>query len=201
MRKKLMVLILGTLLLFSAVSCSSRPTADRADSRAWTWSGHDLRDLIRPDEVDEVLARFWVLHGEEKEIDWSLVTTWQILFFAIHQENLKYLPDGDIDHWQNPALTLARGGGDCEDFSILIASCVKALECPYDFWVVVGKARVNTNIGHAWCEFEHPEMGMVILENYPYHLQNSFLPRKPNSRLRYKRIRTSGASERSFLSS
>jgi hypothetical protein len=42
--------------------------------------------------------------------------------------NLSYIPDPEErDYWCNPFETLGRGGGDCEDFSILFSSLTGAL--------------------------------------------------------------------------
>ena len=48
--------------------------------------------------------------------------------------NVLYEPDGMFDHWQLPWETLARGYGDCEDFSILLGSILRNLG--YDIVVI-----------------------------------------------------------------
>lgn len=57
------------------------------------------------------------------------------------KDHITYLEDGAEDYWQTAAETVARGTGDCEDQSLLLASIVTGLG---------GNARVNIIYGHAF---------------------------------------------------
>jgi len=66
------------------------------------------------------------------------------LLLAACTPQLQYIPDPDgTDYWQTPAETLQRGGGDCDDLSLLYWSKHQ------DQWLVHGTA---DGIGHLWVE-------------------------------------------------
>jgi len=65
---------------------------------------------------------------------------------------LRYLPDlRNRDVWQAPLATLWRGGGDCEDLSIVALSLLGAMGGSGALVVGLMFARMGT-IGHAWVE-------------------------------------------------
>lgn len=76
---------------------------------------------------------------------------------------LWYIPDPETcDLWRSPADTIAIGGGDCEDLSLLGASVLIGLGCRSD--VVIGDLWANNAWKrHAWIEGED-ERSPFLLE-------------------------------------
>lgn len=115
-----------------------------------------LDELVRPWEVE-----FLLTPGRSSVATADGVSAW--LTEALWSGELRYIPDPpDCDRWCSPAVTYARGGGDCDDLAIFIASLVQALGC---------SARVETGwyhsgrqlLGHAWVEGVD-EIGPFLIE-------------------------------------
>ncbi len=64
--------------------------------------------------------------------------------FEYINSEIEYIPDPDTegDHWYSPSECIARGGGDCEDFSMLFGGLITAMG---------GSARVIFTDSHAFC--------------------------------------------------
>jgi len=66
-----------------------------------------------------------------------------------YAKSLRYERDSE-DNWSTPRETISRGGGDCEDLSILLASLLRALGyTPESVRVVVGYTSMGS---HSWVE-------------------------------------------------
>lgn len=57
-------------------------------------------------------------------------------------QGYNYISDGNTDYWQTPEETIARRGGDCEDFAILINDWLDA--CGYQSNIYL----ISTNLWH-----------------------------------------------------
>lgn len=130
-----------------------------------------IRQLIRPADVaDHALAG--LAHARCRhfhEVDG--------IACYLHQLGLKYIADPERrDSWCPPLETLRRGGGDCDDFSILAASVLRAAGHRAD--VVLGWWRQRKGPGyHAWvagvakcgfCRFMlEPQTGEVWWRDIP----------------------------------
>ncbi len=67
---------------------------------------------------------------------------------------VKYVEEAPgVDYWQPPAVTLAKGTGDCEDYAILKYAILLKSGMPEDqLRLVVGEiANDPVNLPHAWC--------------------------------------------------
>jgi len=64
--------------------------------------------------------------------------------FEFVSSNLEYIPDpeGEKNEWLSPIECLERGGGDCEDYSVVLGAIITALG---------GTARVVITSEHAFC--------------------------------------------------
>ncbi len=64
--------------------------------------------------------------------------------FEYIKSEIEYIPDPDTegDHWYSPSECIARGGGDCEDFSMLFGGLIAAMG---------GSARLIFTDSHAFC--------------------------------------------------
>ncbi len=118
-----------------------------------------VQSLVRPEEVRHLIR--WTPP--------SRVVTFQPQPFAgqtarwlqgkLERGELSYIadPNGFLDYWCAPGLTLRRGGGDCEDLTLLIVSLL-----------IAGGVQANVAIGtaggggHAWVEGVDAQGGFVI---------------------------------------
>lgn len=104
-----------------------------------------IRQVIRPGDVIHYasagLAHAHQRHANEVEA---------IACYLRHQLGLVYIADPKHrDFWCPPLETIRRGGGDCDDFSILAASMLRAAGYRAD--VVLGWWRQSKRRGyHAW---------------------------------------------------
>lgn len=96
--------------------------------------------------------------------------------FMIVNPNKFYITDlkahGIEDKWQDPAETLSRGTGDCEDLSFLVGSILMALGWR-DIRILMG---YYTNICHVWVEVRGPGGHWWLLETtkgWDIPMQNS----------------------------
>lgn len=119
------------------LACFNVPTSLDARCRA-------IQQLIRPCDVmahaRKGLHHAPACHPNEVEA----------IMCYIRQLRLTYIPDGKrADAWCTPLATLQRGGGDCDDFSILTASMLRAVGARAD--VVLGWLRKPGRRNyHAW---------------------------------------------------
>jgi len=98
-----------------------------------------LAQLIRPDEVSWVPAWLGGILAAEKVGSWM-------------RRTFKYKPDKPgPDQWCPPAVTLKRGGGDCDDLAIMGCSVLRAAGIESD--VRTGTMDQGEGpVGHAWVE-------------------------------------------------
>jgi hypothetical protein len=91
--------------------------------------------------------------------DWIALRDWV-------GNNIQYQHDDAVhgvrDYWQFGKETVALKTGDCEDFSILLCSLLRAAGySPNDVYVVIGK---NPNGYHAWVKINLGTLGWYNLE-------------------------------------
>lgn len=103
-----------------------------------------IQQVIRPWDVSSISAAALVhapaRHPNEVEA----------IACYLRRLSLRYIPDTKrSDVWCTPLATLQRGGGDCDDFSILAASVLRAAGAQAD--VVLGWLRkTGRRDYHAW---------------------------------------------------
>lgn len=120
-----------------------------------------IRQFVQPDDVAHLIR--W---RRQTPFDWNQSRAGSISNWFQNQFSagkLRYIADPiDCDQWGRPALTLARGGGDCDDLAILAASFCRAMDVPMA--VIVGRLCNRGRCeGHAWVEGED-EHGWFLLE-------------------------------------
>lgn len=133
-----------------AVRQAVRVAHDQRLLASWCARGHEL---YRPDHVWPYLAPHLRTTartpGPREQL--SSLTRW------VH-DRLRWMSDRArwrvVDEWQAPAVTLALGTGDCEDFALVLWSAMPLLALP-EGQLVVGTWRKR---GHAWIEV--PELGL-----------------------------------------
>lgn len=118
-----------------------------------------IQTLVRPEEVRHFVRRAYApatFRSADNVGSW--LTSKRLSGEVI------YIPDPPgWDRWCSPAETLRRGGGDCDDLSILAKSLFDALG-PLDTYVSVGRLCQNGRCeGHAWIE-GNDEGGWFLLE-------------------------------------
>ena len=91
--------------------------------------------------------------------DWIALRNWV-------GNNIQYEYDDDVygvrDYWQFGKETVALKTGDCEDFSILLCSLLRAAGySPDEVYIVIGK---NQNGYHAWVKINLGSLGWYNLE-------------------------------------
>jgi Transglutaminase-like superfamily len=129
-----------------------------------------IRQLIRPQEVMSYTVAG--LH----HAPWRHFNPVESIACYLKQLDLIYIADPvNHDYWCPPAVTIRRGGGDCDDFSILAASMLRAAEIRTD--VVLGWWRQQRRRGyHAWvagivscgCKFVlEPQTGQIWWNETP----------------------------------
>lgn len=104
---------------------------------------HAALDLVRPREIAHLLPHTWV-------------STKAIAEYVIKENRYIAEPRRAPDTWQSPGLTVRRGGGDCEDLSILAASLLVPVTHVRDVHLVLGP-------DHMWVE-GNDEWGGFLLE-------------------------------------
>lgn len=89
--------------------------------------------------------------------------------------SLRYIDDPpECDLWGRPATTLRRGGGDCDDLAILVASILRAMRV--SSFVVVGRLCQQQRCGgHAWVEGQD-EAGWFMIECTTGEISRGALP-------------------------
>ncbi len=102
------------------------------------------RDLVRPEEVAHLIQR--PLKAIEEVGGWIAAER--------RSGRLAFIADAadGYDHWCSPAAVIAKGGGDCDCFSILACSLARA--GGIEAWIVLGtRDRVfGPPEPHAWVE-------------------------------------------------
>ena len=116
--------------------------------------------LVRPEEVAHLVVPV-PLPLVAVETQAIRVAAWMRSRFD--DGTLDYIPDPpDCDRWCPPGVTLAQGGGDCDDLAILAVSLLAAGGIDADFVVGHYCSRFMC-FGHAWVE-GHDEQGWFLLE-------------------------------------
>jgi len=101
-------------------------------------------DLVRPNDtgVPELADTLSSALGGEYNLYWVAA------LFDWTRENLAYIPDPtDDDIWSPPSDTLTAGGGDCEEYAILMASVVKHWGGDARFYVITKHAFAGIYLG------------------------------------------------------
>lgn len=122
------------------------------------------QNLIRPWEVEPLIKRYRRRNTGRGTTFASSVARW--LKIQLNSERLEYMGDPDfprdMDYWCSPSTTLRRGGGDCEDFSILAVSLLLAGDV--EAYLITGEAWTGDDFqGHAWVE-GWDDRGFFLLE-------------------------------------
>ena len=94
-----------------------------------------IQDLVRPDELEADSARLYSV---------SDVADWVGRFR--YMSDVRFLPD----QWQSPSRTVERGGGDCDDLSILAASALLKTGAAFDIEIVISRNHMWVE-GYDWC--------------------------------------------------
>ncbi len=122
-----------------------------------------ISELVRPWEVAGLIQMVppWMLPRGHTFA--SEVAGW--LHARLRNGMLRYIPDlerpSGYDYWCTPSATLERGGGDCDDLSILVASLL--LAGYVDAWAVVGTIQHGRRVaGHVWVEGFDDRHGFLI---------------------------------------
>jgi hypothetical protein len=101
-------------------------------------------DLVRPNDtgVPELADTISAALGGEYDLYWVAA------LFDWTRETLRYIPDPtDDDIWSPPSETLTVGGGDCEEYAILMASVVKHWGGDVRFYVITKHAFAGIYLG------------------------------------------------------
>lgn len=138
----------------------------RSQTRCVTPTFNDWYDAmnfyLRPNEVRPItvaVRRLWA----ERRLPYADALGY-ILMQAGHQGRLVYRSDPpSCDQWRSPAETMRRGGGDCEDLTIIAMSVATGLRMSAD--VMVGEVYDKSEgwQGHAWLEGVD-QQGWFLLE-------------------------------------
>jgi hypothetical protein len=172
-----MVPICCEALFYAALKAECMSTCDTANCRCVGPTFIDrcvaIREYVRPDDVAHLIRVVprWALqpgHSRAGEI-----ARWLRDSFALGE--LRYIPDPiDCDRWGRPAETFRRGGGDCDDLAILVASLCRAMGVRMH--VVVGTACTGKECdGHAWVE-GIDEVGPFFIEPTSGALRRKSMP-------------------------
>ena len=111
-----------------------------------TFDEHLCRFFVTPEDKAIVELKNQILHDKTVlTLDWMALRDWV-------GSNIQYKSDleihGERDFWQFPNETIPLGTGDCEDFSLLLCSLLRADGwSPDSVYVVVGE---QNNQYHAW---------------------------------------------------
>ncbi|MGA1794186.1 MAG: hypothetical protein ACMUHM_09560 [Thermoplasmatota archaeon] len=97
-----------------------------------------VNDLVKEDRV---LVRSMVENDTRLSGDYTVQSIVEAFLFV--RSSLEYIPDPDNgrNEWISPMTCLLEGGGDCEDFSILLGSIITAMG---------GNSRIIITSGHAF---------------------------------------------------
>jgi len=127
--------------------------------RYWDENPDILKLFITPNEFNVVLKESQIIDSK-----FFLTPNWMAIRDWV-SDNIEYRYDSNIygtEHWQFPLETLRLGTGDCEDFSILTCSLLRANGwSTNDVFVVLGK---NGDNYHAWVKIDMGILGWYNLE-------------------------------------
>lgn len=124
---------------------------------------HDAaRKLVRPWEVESLIDRnVSPLVALLNPPIADQVARWLRGQFASGQLSYISDPEGFLDYWCSPAVTLQRRGGDCEDLALLSLSII--LAAGGSAQLAVGTLwNGRTADGHAWVEGQDAQGGFVL---------------------------------------
>ncbi len=128
--------------------------------RTFSDEGERVKLFVTPREPSIIALKDELLKESLLNVkDWIALRNWV-------GTNIKYRQDNDIqgvrDYWQFGKETLTLKTGDCEDFSILLCSLLRAAGySPDDVYVVIGK---NQNGYHAWVKINLEDLGWYNIE-------------------------------------
>jgi len=128
--------------------------------RAFSDDAELVKLFVTPREPSLVALKDEVLKDALLKVkDWIALRNWV-------GNNIKYEHDDAVhgvrDYWQFGKETVALKTGDCEDFSILLCSLLRAAGySPDDVYVVIGK---NPKGYHAWVKINLGSLGWYNLE-------------------------------------
>jgi len=140
-------------------------TIQRGACRCTDFSFEDrctaIKQLISPEEVQHLWYP-WVPTSPSSSPPNAPIEVARFLQQSFAEGRLRYIDDpAHCDAWCSPAVTLERGGGDCDDLAILAASLLEAAGLVS--WVVTGFVQTEDGpAGHAWVE-GHDEDGRGYL--------------------------------------
>ena len=119
-----------------------------------------IRQYVRPEDVKHLIKVVPLHQLPRGYTSAGSVAQWMRGHLA--SGSLRYIPDPPTcDRWGRPAETFRRGGGDCDDLAILVASCCRAMNVRMA--VIVGIMCNSEECGgHAWVEGEDEAGGFLI---------------------------------------
>lgn len=113
-------------------------------------------DPIVKNTVDSIMKSKFILYP-----GWMAIKDWC-------SSNIKYSYDSDRygrEYWQLPRETIQSGYGDCEDFSILMVSLLRAAGWSIDeVYAVEGKPKTGSGSWHVWVRLNVDIIGWQNLE-------------------------------------
>ncbi|MFZ7137763.1 MAG: transglutaminase domain-containing protein [archaeon] len=128
--------------------------------RYWSQDPDILKLFIMPNE-------FSVAYRENQIVEnkFFITANWMAIRDWVGN-SIEYVTDGaghgERDYWQFPSETMNRGTGDCEDFSILLCSLLRANDwAPNEVYVVIGTTGDSC---HAWVKIDMGILGWYHLE-------------------------------------
>lgn len=169
---KCLTIVLAVLCL----SCDEpKPRIAYYDSSGFPiYDEADVLSFVRPNEVGGLALEYmaWDLFPHVG-IAWQSPENGRVYDSLASWANahFDYISDGDVNSWNTPSMTIAAGGGDCEDLAVLVASIFLSLrdqtlapDFP-DFYLVCGYHPSGEM--HAWLEVhwtvpEMPGEGYII---------------------------------------
>jgi predicted transglutaminase-like cysteine proteinase len=172
--------VLLSVFLTIIVICGMMPSACNRGLSYQPSTINQMKLLVTPQDQTVIQALQEALSAADKSrtdnppstvIDINKIRLWVY-------SNIKQASDYDLhgvnDYWQTPTETLALKAGDCEDFSILVVSMLRAYGIPKDqVYVAVGTdgdkdwhAFVLERYSYgAWVEFDPQNMNDAVLLN------------------------------------
>ena len=128
--------------------------------RTFSDEGERIKLFVTPREPSIVALKDELLKDSLLNVkDWIALRNWV-------GNNIKYKQDDEVqgvrDYWQFGKETLTLKTGDCEDFSILLCSLLRAAGYSADdVYIVIGK---NQNGYHAWVKINLDALGWYNIE-------------------------------------
>lgn len=129
--------------------------------RTFSDDAEHVKLFVTPRETSVVALKNEVLKEDAllKFKDWIALRDWV-------GNNIQYRHDDEVhgvqEYWQFSKETMTLKTGDCEDFSILLCSLLRAAGySPNDVYIVIGK---NQNGYHAWVKINLESIGWYNIE-------------------------------------